>query len=204
MRRYSLTGTLLQYCERCKKAKFTCLGYEVNGNVIFRADRYSSNGQSGGSHSISSQAQIQAQVGDGDEPDDRSDSLSQQEPNISEDYLFGIFFQDYCITPRDASMSRGYLSELPNLVKTFGSTSNIAQAAKTVALASLGNLVKKPIFLETAKLSYSRVLQTLRTTILDSNPEIIYQNFMVAVLLGLYEVSLQECFRFQSLLLFLL
>jgi hypothetical protein len=200
MRRHSLTGTLLQYCERCKKAKFTCLGYEVNGNVIFRADRYSLNGRSAGSHSGSSQAQIQAQVGDGDEPEDHSQSL----PNISEDYLFGIFFQDYCITPRDASMSRGYLSGLPNLVKTFGSSSNIAQAAKTVALASLGNLVKKPILLETAKLSYSRVLQTLRTTILDSNPEIIYQNFMVAVLLGLYEVSLQECFRFQSLLLLLL
>lgn len=196
MGRYSLMVTLLQYCERCKKAKFTCLGYEGDSNVIFKADRYSSNSQSTGSHTMRSQAQTQAQVGDGDDPEDHGHTVLQQEPNISEDYLFGTFFQDYCITPRDASISRGYLRGLPNLVKAFGSSSNIAQATKTVALANLGNLCKKHIFLEMAKLSYSRVLQTLRTAILDSNPEIIYQNLMVAVLLGLYEVSVHEWLRF--------
>ena len=100
------------------------------------------------------------------------------------------FFSDYCVVSSNRSLSRGYLNGLESLLNYAGTTSDIAQACKMMALACYGtpSTGTALVYKAKAKLLYPSLLRSFTNTI--SNPANLntIETLMTAVVLGLYEV----------------
>jgi hypothetical protein len=100
-----------------------------------------------------------------------------------------IFFDDYCVESTDRTLSRGFLDGLRHLIDHAGPASDVAQAAKLVSLAGIGNRMDRPGLTYKAKLLYSSLISSFRTSISNATRSRTVESLMTAVLLGLYEVG---------------
>ena len=101
-----------------------------------------------------------------------------------------IFFRDYCIESSNRSLSRGFLDGIKSLIACTGESSDVARAAKTVALAGLGKRTKRAELMKRAEELYAQILLSFRTTLSHSYQSNTTETLMTAVLLGLYEVRI--------------
>jgi hypothetical protein len=74
------------------------------------------------------------------------------------------------------------------LLNQSGSSSDLAQAAKTVALASSGTKLGRSALVHKAREMYSEMLQSLQKIILNGAMTNTAESLMTVVLLGMYEV----------------
>ncbi|RDW59099.1 hypothetical protein BP5796_12023 [Coleophoma crateriformis] len=98
------------------------------------------------------------------------------------------FFNDYCITSKDQTLSRGYLNGLETMITKAGPTSEVAKACTIIALASLGKKVGDPMFLHAAENLHSLLLRSFRLSISNETASASVESLITAVLLGLYEI----------------
>ena len=87
-------------------------------------------------------------------------------------------------------MSRGYLDDLESLLAHAGPSSDIANAAKIAAFASLGNKTGDPHLIHRASILYSDLLCSFQVTMSNAATSNTIESLTTAVLLGLYEVCL--------------
>jgi hypothetical protein len=97
---------------------------------------------------------------------------------------------DYCLVPEHHLPSRGYLDGLETLLDVTGPSSDLAQATKVVALASIGAKLNRPGLVHKARIMYLEMLQSLQVVISDAGMARTAESLMTAVLLGLYEVRI--------------
>jgi hypothetical protein len=95
---------------------------------------------------------------------------------------------DYCLIPEHYLLSRGYLDGLETLLAVAGPSSDLAQATKVVALASIGTKLNRPGLVHKARILYLEMLQSLQVIISNAGMARTAESLMTAVLLGLYEV----------------
>ncbi|KAI9741379.1 MAG: hypothetical protein M1834_003096 [Cirrosporium novae-zelandiae] len=148
---------------RCIKSSRVCLGYKDSDSLLFRYyDGKRGNGSSNPPLMESSQAIIQTLSS--------TPEITISGPNDAhiEQHALAAFFDDYCVKSADRSLSRGFLDGLKPLIVYAGQYSDIAQAAKMVALAGIGNRMGTPI--------------------LYTKPTHTAESLMTGVLLGLYEI----------------
>ncbi|OCL02966.1 hypothetical protein AOQ84DRAFT_303720 [Glonium stellatum] len=152
-------------CNRCVKASRVCLGYKDDSNLLFRH-------WDGAKNTDSSTPALA-------EPS-RATPQNQR--------ALDSFFDDYCVESIDRSISRGFLDGLQSLINNAGQSSDIAQAARIVALAGIGNRTNRPDIVHQTKLIYGDLLRSFQTTLLDAVSSNTTESLMTAVLLGLYEI----------------
>ncbi|KEF60968.1 uncharacterized protein A1O9_02532 [Exophiala aquamarina CBS 119918] len=99
-----------------------------------------------------------------------------------------VFLQDYCVASKDPSISRGYLSSLQSMLLAGSSKSNLAEATRLGALASLGNKLGNPDITRRACLSYPELLRSFQATISRATAISTVESLTIVVLLGLYEM----------------
>lgn len=108
-------------------------------------------------------------------------------PSEEVDFL-QVFLRDYCQTSKDRAISRGYLDGFDLLLINSGNASDLAEAARTVALAAAGKKAARSDYVDKARAQYAKLLvsfhQMLATPVTAGTVEAL----MIAVLLGLYEV----------------
>jgi hypothetical protein len=95
---------------------------------------------------------------------------------------------DYCLVPEHHLLSRGYLDGLKTLLSDAGPSSDLVQATKVVALASIGTKLNRPGLVHKARIMYLEMLQSLQVMISNAGMARTAESLMTAVLLGLYEV----------------
>ncbi|KAF2801524.1 uncharacterized protein BDZ99DRAFT_455976 [Mytilinidion resinicola] len=162
-------------CQRCIKAGRVCLGYQENSSVLFR--HY-------GPPTLNEPPSAVMQTPTSPsgvvipEPDDEQ---------LERDAL-AIFFDDYCVESADRTISRGFLDGLKPLIDHAGESSDIAQAAKIVALATTGNRLRRLNILCKTKQQYGGLLHSFRSTLMRATESDMVETLMIAVLLGLYEI----------------
>jgi len=101
-----------------------------------------------------------------------------------------IFFREYCVVSADRTLSRGFLDGLESLINQVGKSSQIAQAARIVALATIGNKVCMPHLVHNTKQQYGDLLYSFHSNLPHATASNLVEVLMTAVLLGLYEVRL--------------
>lgn len=107
-----------------------------------------------------------------------------------ESFALAVFVRDFCVPSTDHSVSRGFFDDLPALLEDPGHTSDLAQAAKAVGLAALGNRTSEQAFVQKTRRWYGDVLRSFPRTLSNPKTSSTPQALMTAVLLGLYEVLL--------------
>lgn len=108
-----------------------------------------------------------------------------------EESAIDAFFADYVVIPGDRSLSRGFLDGLEYLVERAGPSSDIARAAKIVALAGIGKRKERTNLVSKAKVLYGDLLCSFQKTLLAGAQEAtMIDSLMTAVLLGIFEVSI--------------
>ena len=170
------------------KAKVICPGYQDEIDLIFR--RYRKDG-SDRSNPRSTGSPFELQI-----PSPLYQGNLHQRPLEDVEFeqrALAAFVDDYCIVPKDNSLSRGYLDGLEDLLAR--SSLAVAKAANIAGLASLGNKLDRPHLIHRAKTLYPDALCTFQVTMSKgSSPST--ESLTIAVLLGLYEVtyvSAPEC-----------
>ncbi|KAF2496520.1 hypothetical protein BU16DRAFT_549018 [Lophium mytilinum] len=162
-------------CQRCIKAGRVCLGYQENSGVLFR--NY-------GPPALSEVPSITIQ-----RPMSPPGAVI-PEPNderLEKDAL-EMFFDGYCVELADRTISRGFLDGLKPLIDHAGESSDIAQAAKIVALATTGNKLRRPQILYRTKQQYGDLLQSFRSRLMRAAESDLVEVLITAILLGLYEI----------------
>ncbi|KAL4783589.1 hypothetical protein BJX76DRAFT_368333 [Aspergillus varians] len=109
-----------------------------------------------------------------------------------EEYALRAFFYDYCITPVNPEVSRGFLAGLESMVHHQGLQSQVAKACKAIAFASHGLKLNRPFLTRKAEELYHELLTTLAHAIKD--PTLINRAdaAVMAILLGLFEMMLAD------------
>ena len=163
-----------------------CLGYKNDATVVFR-------------HYVPPTAEIQNLIEEVhlSPPDSRSlsasvspvhSSVCDQDDDYIEQRALVTFFNDFCIPSQKPTLSRGFLDGLQSLIVYSEPCSELAEAAKAVSLAALGNKLKRPPLLAKAKQKYGCLLGHFQSTLSDPTTSRSIQALMTAVLLGLYEI----------------
>lgn len=98
------------------------------------------------------------------------------------------FFDDYCVESTDRTLSRGFLDGLKPLIVHAGQSSDVAQAAKIVALSGIANRMGRPGLVHRIKLLYIDLLGSFKTTLSNEVTSKTIESLMTAVMLGIYEV----------------
>ena len=106
-----------------------------------------------------------------------------------EEFALRAFFYDYCIVSMNQHLSRGYLHGLELLVHRLGWQSDLAKACKVVGFANHGIKLNRPVLTWKAEVLYHDVLGSLAEAIKGSTSAATSESLMIAMLLGLYEVS---------------
>ena len=117
----------------------------------------------------------------------------------AEQAALASFLDDYCVSSKDKTLSRGYLDNLEYLLAHGDLSSDLANATKAASLASLGNKLGEPDLLLRAKASYSELLASVQQTMSNSTTSKTLESLATAVLLGLYEVYLDSSLQWHSL-----
>jgi hypothetical protein len=169
----SSENSCIQSCQRCVKSKRTCYGYQDDTVLCFRHSTYSS------------------QLEPFDHPNTRSPSPHDSLSDLQiEDLALKTFVNDYCLTPEHDFHSHGYLDALETLLARAGSSSDLAKAANTVALASIGTKLGRSAVVYKARKMYSETLRALQEVFSSPTRTNTAESLMTTVLLGLYEVGL--------------
>jgi hypothetical protein len=102
------------------------------------------------------------------------------------------FYKDYVVISHDRSVSRGFLDGLETLINHTGNMSDLAQAAKIVSLATTGNKLCRMDLVHYTKQLYGDLLGSFHSNLLRSTSLNTVEALMTAVLLGIYEVVLEN------------
>lgn len=100
-----------------------------------------------------------------------------------------MFFKDFCIEARDRTVSRGYFDGLELLIAHTGPSSDLANAARAVVQAAVGNKVNRIDLVTAARQQYGRLLLSFQQTLSSADKAHTIETLMTAALLGLYEVG---------------
>lgn len=103
--------------------------------------------------------------------------------------ILADFIQNFCFTPKDRQVSRGYLAGLPALLDRVDRQSDAFKAALIAALAIAGKQQKREDLLKRAERLYISLLGSFRQAIASLRQSTCVATFVTSVLLGLYEVS---------------
>jgi hypothetical protein len=108
----------------------------------------------------------------------------------SNEYALCAFFYEYRLVSTDQAASRGFLSNLERTLHRLGPKSNLAQACRLVSGATHGIKLRRPVLTFQAYQLYHELLASLALAIHNSVSAIRRdESILVAMLLGLYEVS---------------
>lgn len=99
------------------------------------------------------------------------------------------FFYDYCIIPTNKNLPRGFLSGLEMMAHRLGPKSDLVKACQAVSYPTHGMPLNRPQLVNKAKMLYQELLGSLATAIESSSLADSTESKLVAMLLGLYEVS---------------
>ena len=104
-------------------------------------------------------------------------------------YALTAFLADYSLSPTNKLVSRGFFDGLEILLANNQSpSSDLTNAAKIAAFASLGNQLNKPDLINQANMLYSDVLSSFQITMSESSTTNTIESLTTAILLGLFEV----------------
>jgi hypothetical protein len=113
-------------------------------------------------------------------------SLAQGTDAEVEERALAAFVHHYCLIPKSRS-----LEGLETMLSDAGPSSNLAQAAKVVALANIGTRLGRSSLVQKATILYSDMLHSFRMMIANATMSSAAELLMTAVLLGLYEVRIK-------------
>lgn len=106
----------------------------------------------------------------------------------SDQLALRAFFYDYCITPTNRNLSRGFLSGLEKMAHRLGPTSDLAKACQAVGFGSHGKPLHRPKLVDKAERIYHELLGSLARAIDSPALVDVTEARLVAQLLGLYQV----------------
>lgn len=164
------------------KAKLACLGYTDETDLIFRC------------YGVQENAIL---ISQDLERWQNLCSVMVSWPYATDDFwinqlALSEFFNDYRLVPKENYLSRGYLAGLETLLADTGPSSDVAAAARTVALASLANKHRDPLLSQSAGKEYSKLLRAFSITMSKPESSGTVESLTTAVLLGIYEVLFNE------------
>jgi hypothetical protein len=119
-------------------------------------------------------------------PDTIPIETSQAESNA---LALRAFFYDYCIISTNPNLSRGFLSGLEMMAYRLGPKSDLVKACQAVAFASHGKPLHRPQLVHKAEMFYQELLGSLAMAIESPASADATETKLVAMLLGLYQVS---------------
>lgn len=122
-------------------------------------------------------------------PKEVSETRTPDEAEEDAKPILAAFVRDFVVESVNRRVSRGFLDGMPELLSAAGSSSELAQAAYIVETAVLGNQQGRLDMIDDAAQRYCSLLRSFQTTLLHREAHASIQNFMTAVLLGLYEVG---------------
>ncbi|KFY39722.1 hypothetical protein V495_05760 [Pseudogymnoascus sp. VKM F-4514 (FW-929)] len=98
------------------------------------------------------------------------------------------FYDDYVVVSADQAVSRGFLDGIQHLIRFAGESSNVAQAARVVALGGVANRLGRLDLLNRSRSMYGTLLGSFQTALLGPRTRNTMESLMTATLLGIYEV----------------
>lgn len=179
-----LNNANLQSCLRCIKARRTCSGYDGTDRQ-FRLYRGTSHTQVTSNPALESCSHPKQSLQWTLEEPPESTPDEQMESSALASFLY-----EYCLIPRNRSLSHGYLDGLETLLARARPSSGLAQATNAVALASFGNRLNRPDLVVKSRLIYTGMLNSLQNMVSDTKMARTAEALLTVVLLGLYEVDL--------------
>ncbi len=99
------------------------------------------------------------------------------------------FFYDYCISPANRDLSRGFLSGLEVLAYRVGYQSNLVKACQAISLGGHGKTLGRTLRVKRAEMIYQELLGSFAEAIGGRTLINIGELIRVAMVLGLYQVS---------------
>ncbi|EXJ87922.1 hypothetical protein A1O1_04849 [Capronia coronata CBS 617.96] len=184
-------------CKRCLKSKRTCPGYdEPSSSFHFR--HYVPVNHVHDDPDIPP-ADSRRASGQGDSVRRKTAAVpSDFESAQLEDDALDTFLLEYCVESNDKSISRGFLDGLESLITTAGRSSDLAHAARIVALAGIGNRRRDHNLVHRTRQRYGDLLLSFRQTLADLETASTIESLMTAVLLGIYEIVAADLANHQT------
>jgi hypothetical protein len=175
---------------RCIKASRPCRGYECNASIAFQSYEIQST-QSSSHISAARKCSLPLRVsipGTNVLPEDAIPlERSEEESNW---LSFRAFLYDFCVTSTNSNLSRGYLHDIEALVGRLGPASDLVKACQAVSFSCHGKVLRRPNLVYKSERLYQKVLGSFAKTINDPILANATESKLVALLLGLYQVSL--------------
>jgi hypothetical protein len=103
-----------------------------------------------------------------------------------------IFLDELVVPSLDQNHSRGFLDGMHNTFAASSPNSTLVSAAKVVVLASLANRHRRDSLFGMVRKQYGQLLVEYVTSLSSPSENLSAEQFFTAVLLGIYEVSLQR------------
>ena len=103
-----------------------------------------------------------------------------------------IFLDELVVRTLDRSQSRGFLDGMHDTFATSAPDSMLMSAAKVAVLASLANRYRRDSLFSIVRKQYGQLLKEYVTSLSIPSESSSVEQFFTAVLLGIYEVRLQE------------
>jgi hypothetical protein len=120
---------------------------------------------------------------------DVNNKISEVSEDEKLDYALRAFFYDFCIVRSDSDASRGFLSKLERTVNDLGPTSILSKACQAVSYITHGQALQWPHLVDRAEVLYHEILGSLASAIEQPAAKITRESKLVAMILGIYEVS---------------
>ncbi|KAH7014208.1 uncharacterized protein B0I36DRAFT_338405 [Microdochium trichocladiopsis] len=98
------------------------------------------------------------------------------------------FFYDYCVITTNTQLSRGFLSNVELMTRELGLDSHLVKACEAVACAVHGKTLNRPNLVTMAETRYQDLLGELAQLIDYSKPRDEREPWLVAMLLGVYQI----------------
>ena len=157
-------------CLRCVRSRRPCPGYRDDSSLMFR--HYSA----------------------ANTPTD-TPALQRWTPNTDhmlESTAVHIFLDELVVRTLDRSQSRGFLDGMHDTFAASAPDSMLMSAAKVAVLASLANRYRRDSLFSIVRKQYGQLLKEYVTSLSIPSESSSVEQFFTAVLLGIYEVRLQE------------
>lgn len=123
---------------------------------------------------------------------DVNNKISEVSEDDKCDYALRAFFYDFCIVHSVSNASRGFLSKLERTVNDLGQASILSKACQAVSYITHGQALRWPHLVDRAEVLYHEILGSLAGAIEQPTPKSNRESKLVAMILGIYEVS--ACF----------
>lgn len=174
---FLLSNGLHQACERCVKSKIVCPGYLTEPGYVFR----NATATPIGHFSVGSEVKAGPRH-------PRPITLMSADDQLVNDSV-NSFYDDYVVVSANPAVSRGFLDGIQHLIRFAGESSDVAQAARVVALGGVANRLGRLDLLNRSRSMYGTLLRSFQKTLLDPRTSNTMESLMIATLLGIYEVS---------------